>query len=103
MEQVRDRGQAAIVFVSAVSVVFVALVIALGSIGERIVDRARAQTAADAIALASLSGGRSAAERLATRHAAELVSWSRGPGQFDVVVVVRVDDELATAAATNEP
>lgn len=99
----RDGGQAAVMFVMAVSTVFVALVVALTSIGGHVIDRSRAQTAADAAALASLTGGSAAARELVEHHGAQLVSWSRGTRPDEVIVVVRVGDATASAAATNAP
>ena len=98
-----DDGQAAVALVTMVAVLFVALVVALGAFGGRSLDRTRAQTAADAAALASLDGGRSAARRLAEVHDAHLVSWTPGPGPDEVSVVVRLGDATATARATNAP
>ena len=100
---VRDRGQAAVVLVVVASVVFVVSAAALVVLGGRVVERTRAQTAADAAALASLDGGRPGAEALAERHGAELVSWVRGPGNDEVTVEVRLGHARATARATNAP
>jgi len=99
----RDDGQAAVALMIVVAVVFVTLVVAAGTLGGRALDRARAQTAADAAALGSLDGGRPAAERLAEAHDAVLVSWVPGPGPYDVSVVVRVGGTTATARATDAP
>lgn len=98
-----DDGQAAVALVVMVAVLFVALVVALGTFGGHTIDRTRAQTAADAAALASLDGGQSAARRLAEVHDAHLVSWEVGPGPDEVSVVVRFGDAEATARATNAP
>ncbi len=84
-------------------VIFVVTTMALVVLGGRVVERTRAQTAADAVALVSLDGGRHSAEALAARHEAELVSWMRGPGEGEVTVVVRVGSADATARATNAP
>ena len=68
---------------------------------QRIVDRGRAQTAADAAALAATDGGRAAAQRLAASNGAVLVSYAEAG---DVVtVVVEVDGERAMARATDGP
>jgi hypothetical protein len=104
MRHVRtDRGQAAVLFVVLVSVLFVVSITALGVVGGRVVDRARAQAAADAAALGSLEQGRLGAEVLVTRHRAVLVSWARGPGPHQVTVTVRVGTATATARASNAP
>ncbi len=85
------------------AVLLVVFVTAIGVMGRITLDRTRAQTAADAAALASLDGGRPAAEDLAERHGASVVSWVRGPGVFEVTVVVRLGQSSATARATNAP
>jgi hypothetical protein len=100
---VGDRGQAAVLLVVVSSVIFVVSITALGLLGGHVVDRTRAQTAADAAALVSLDGGRPSAEALAERHGAELVSWARGPADGEVTVVVRLGDAHATARATDAP
>jgi Flp pilus assembly protein TadG len=80
-----------------------ALLAALVDFGGITQNRARAQTAADAAALASLEGGAAAADDYATRHGATVISWSRGPGEYEVTVRVRVGDSTATARASNAP
>ena len=44
-----------------------------------------------------------AADDLARRNGAVIISWSRGPGPDEVTVVVRVGDSTATARATDAP
>jgi nitrous oxide reductase accessory protein NosL len=95
-----DKGQA-VVLLLAVVVMAALGVVAVGGFGERIVDRGRAQTAADAAALAATAGGRSAAARLAAVNGAQLVSYSEVGDA--VTVVVEVDGQHATARATNGP
>ncbi len=97
---VRDRGQA-VVLLLAVVVMAALSVIAVGDFAARVVDRGRAQTAADAAALAATRGGRSAAERLATSNGGRLISFSESAGA--VVVVVEVAGERAAARATDGP
>lgn len=101
----RDRGQAAVTSVFFVCVLFVAVAMALSTMGARLVDRTRAQTAADAVALASLAGGRSFGVDVAARHGAVVVSWTQaGAGDGRVVrVVVRVGGATASALATDAP
>ena len=53
----RDRGQAAIMFMVIVVALAVALTAGLAELGTRARDRSRAQSAADAAALAGLDGG----------------------------------------------
>lgn len=66
-----------------------------------LVDRQRARSAADAAALAGVSGGRSSSADLAAANGATLVSWRRV--DRDVTVVVRVGDQLVGARATDAP
>jgi hypothetical protein len=99
----RDDGQAAVLVIAVAAVLLVAVVLALGMMGHTAVDRTRAQTAADAAALGSLDGGRSAAVSLAQQHGASVVTWFRGPGPAEVTVTVRLGDTTATARASNAP
>jgi hypothetical protein len=95
-----DRGQA-IVLVLAVVVVAVVCTVAMGRFSARLVDQQQAQLAADAAALAGVVGGRVAAEELATANEGVLTFFEvRGD---DVLVEVRVGDELAQARATRAP
>lgn len=86
----------------AVVVVSAALVaVGLAQAGAVVVDRQRAQTAADAAALAGLSGGRVAAQQLAASNGAALLSYDQHG--FDVTVVVRVGQVSARARASDGP
>lgn len=78
-----------------------AALVALVPWGRAQVAHERARTAADAAALAGVTGGRSAASSSAAVNGAVLVSWTRD-GQV-VTVTVRVDGEQASARATNGP
>lgn len=72
----------------------------LAGISDRVVSRARAQSAADAAALAGVVEGRSGAEELARENRATLVSFDQsGSG---VHVVVERDGVRAAAAADLE-
>ena len=66
-----------------------------------VVDTARARTAADAAALASVRGGRAAADAIAAANGATVVDW-RQLGD-DIVVTVQVGDAVVTARATDAP
>ncbi|WP_394944487.1 pilus assembly protein TadG-related protein [uncultured Ilumatobacter sp.] len=103
MERRNDAGQAAVLLLVIVATVGIALMSALVEVGAITQQRARAQTAADAAALASLDGGAPAASTYAARHGATVVSWTRGPGPHQVTVVVRLGVATATARATNAP
>jgi len=96
----RDGGQV-VPLVLAVMVVVGAVMIALTHLGATATQRARAQTAADAAALAGAAEGRSAAEKLANANGARLVSY-RDVGS-DVIVTVAVEDVPATARARAGP
>ena len=52
----RDRGQAAVLVLMLATVLFVSMSAALVEIGGRVIDRTRAQTAADAAALGAIIG-----------------------------------------------
>ena len=95
-----DLGQALPLGVALAGVALV-LVLAVGELASDVVDAARARTAADAGALAGVTGGRAAAVRLAAANGAELVGW-RQVGR-EVTITVRVGDAVATARATDEP
>ncbi len=77
------------------------LTIAFGSMAGDVVDAARAQTAADAAALASIEGGPAAAGELAGRHGGTVVSWSRQGAVVEVTV--QVGQAVARARATGGP
>jgi hypothetical protein len=95
-----DRGQA-VVLLLAVVVLAALAVIAVGLFSRRIVDLGRAQTAADAAALAAVVGGRQAATRFAADNGGRLIGFAQSSD--DVTVVVEVGGERATARATNGP
>lgn len=95
-----DGGQAMPLAIAAV-VVAGLLTIALGSMAGDVVDSARAQTAADAAALASIEGGRAAASDMAVENGGSVVSWSQQGAVF--TVSVRIGDAVAVARATGGP
>jgi Flp pilus assembly protein TadG len=99
----RDRGQAAVLVLVLATVLFVSMSAALVDVGGRVIDRTRAQTAADAAALGAIIGGREAAETVAQRHGATLLSFERGPDDRRVTVVVRLGTATADAAASDAP
>lgn len=87
--------------VVAVMVVVGVVMMALTHLGVAAADRARAQTAADAAALAGAADGRPAADELAVANGARLVSY-REVGS-DVIVTVAVNAARATARARASP
>jgi hypothetical protein len=96
----KERGQAVVLLLAVVALCALA-VVGVGLFSQRIVDRGRAQTAADAAVLAATTGGRAAAARLAAGNGGTLISYSEAG---DVVtVVVDVGGERATARATDGP
>ena len=99
----KDSGQSAVLVLVVAAALGAALLAALVDFGGITQDRARAQTAADAAALASLDGGGAAAAAYAQLHGGTVVSWATGPGEHEVTVVVRVGDSVATARASDAP
>lgn len=99
----RDRGQAAVLVLVLATMLFVSMSAALVDLGGRVIDRTRAQTAADAAALGAVTGGRRVAEAMARRHGATLLSFERGPDAGRVTVVVRLATATADAAASDGP
>jgi len=91
-----DTGSATLIVV-AVVVVLASVALAIGRFGRTLNDAARAQTAADAAALAGSLGGIERATELAHANDAELVLFvSQGD---DVLVTVSVDGVKASARA----
>lgn len=85
---------------AVVSLVVVSLV-ATARFGARVVAHEQAQVAADAAALAGVSGGQAAAGRLAAANGGWLVRFT---SDGDTVVVwVQVGVDVATAKATRAP
>lgn len=87
----------ALVGVALTAAITLAMVPLLGEL----TDRQQARSAADAAALAGVTGGRSASEAFAGRNDAVLVGWRRS-GR-DVTVTVRVGDQVVSARATDGP
>lgn len=114
--RVPDRGQAIPVLLLVVALTGVCAV-GVARLGARSVHGARAQTAADAAALAGVISGRGAAAALAARNGATVVSWrpeltgadgapavDSVPGAVTVTVALVADPTVtATARATVQP
>ena len=83
--------------VAVVVVVAAGAALVLARLGAEVVDRARARTAADAAALAGVTGDRPAAEQVARADGATLERFVRVGDQVEVTV--RVDSSRATARA----
>mgnify|MGYP003347030732 CR=1 FL=1 len=92
----RDPGQAAVLMVAALAVTG-ALIVGLVQVVTVVVARQQAQSAADAAALAGVSGGPDIAAEIAARNHALLVS-SQWEGD-DLVVVVAVATMLVIEPA----
>ncbi len=75
--------------------------VATAELGTAMVERQRAQHAADAAALAAVDGGRAGASRLAAANSGRLVSFVRRGSV--VRVVVEVGEARAAAAASDGP
>ena len=95
---VDHRERAAVTILDAVFMLLAALLmVRVVELGAAAASRARAQTAADAAALAGVVEGREGADEIARRNGATLVAWVEEADQ--VQVTVRVDDAEATARA----
>jgi Tfp pilus assembly protein PilV len=98
---VRDRGAMSVLVVMVAFAITAAIMLGLVPVLGDLTDRQQARSAADAAALAGVSGGRSAAESLAAANDAVLVGWSRAG--HEVTVTVRVGEQTVTARATDGP
>jgi hypothetical protein len=97
----RDRGSM-MVFTVLVGLAFTsAALVALVPLFDEIGARQQAQNAADAAALAGVTGGRVAAADLAAANGGNLVVWER-QGRT-VTVTVAVAGRTALARATDAP
>ncbi len=95
-----DHGSA--VLMVTVAVVMAGLVaVATAELGVAMVQRQRAQIAADAAALAGLEGGRTGADRLARANGGQLAEFDRD--DWTVTVTVRLGDATARASASDGP
>lgn len=98
-----DVGQAAAFVLIAITALAVALIGAIAQFGSLVLERSAAQTAADAAALAGVSGGRASALAVAAANGGRIVAWTVGPGPHEVTVTVRVGDVVASARASDAP
>lgn len=94
-----ERGQATPLW-AIVLVLAGMLLVPLGLLARATFERAEAQNAADAVALAGALDGERAARDLAHRNGAELVAFEDLGGAVEVTVVV--GDRRATARAERE-
>lgn len=98
----RDRGQAVLMLLPVMAVAAL-LGIGVALAGRVVVDRSRAQAAADAAALAGVGGGRRAAAELAAANGGALVEFRSLGDDHTVEVVVAVGGVRARARATDGP
>ena len=97
----RDRGSMVVMVMLVGMAVTAAVTAALVPVLGDLIDRQQAQSAADAAALAGVTGGRGASVDLAEANGADLTAWRRDGRR--VTVTVRVGDQVARARATDEP
>ena len=97
----RDRGSMLVLSVLVGVAVTAAAMLALVPLLGELVDRQRAQAAADAAALAGVVDGRGGAASLAAANGGVLVGWSQTGA--DVIVEVEVAGVRAVARATDAP
>ncbi len=97
----RDRGSMLVLVVLVGLAITAAVLFALVPVLVDLTHREQARSAADAAALAGVTGGRSAAAAIASANDAELVTWSSN-GRH-VTVGVRVGGQVVNARATDAP
>ena len=99
MTSTRDSGQIGVLVVALAAV---SLVVVQGVVrfGDALIDAARAQSAADAVALAVAAGRADLTEVLSESLAADVVSID---GSVDVTVRMVVDGRTAMARAASTP
>lgn len=100
MNEMRDRGQAAVLMVAVVGLVM-ASALAVQAVVAVVVAEARAQSAADAAALRAVAAGCSATVDVLAEVRARLISCQTVG--LDAVVVVEVAGRSATARASRSP
>lgn len=97
----RDRGSMLVLTVMVGVAITAAVTLALVPVSRALIDEQRAQAAADAAALAGVTGGRTASQAMAARNGATLVTWAQSGDR--VTATVQVGNQQATAKATDEP
>lgn len=96
-----DRGAMSVLAALAAVSIVASLTFALMPVLVDLAHRQRARSAADAAALAGVTGGRVAAADLATVNGADLIGYHRA-GRA-VTVRVQVGDQVVVARATDAP
>lgn len=97
MVEASERGGALLLFALAGVFVVIATLL-LGGVAQRVVDRSRAQAAADAAALAGVVDGRAGADALAAENDAVVLHFE-DRGNAVTVEVVIPDGTTAVASA----
>jgi hypothetical protein len=85
--------------VALLFVIVAGALLALGHLGALVADRSRAQTAADAAALAGATDGEGRARMVAARNGAEVRSYASDGAAVEVVVRVGSAEASARARA----
>ena len=99
--EVRDRGAAMVLTILIALAIVGGATVSVVPVLDTLLDRQRAHSAADAAALAGVTGGQGAAVDIAAANGGVLVGWSREGRQ--VTVTVQVGEHRVTARATDEP
>lgn len=97
----RDRGSMTMLVVLVGFALTAALAAGMTPVLIDLVDRQRARSAADAAALAGVTGGRAAAHDLAEANGGSLVGWAGD--RHAVTVRVQVGDQVVVARASDAP
>lgn len=96
-----DAGSAFVLTILITLALGAAAALAVVPVAGALIDRQQAHSAADAAALAGVTGGQAASAQVAAANGAALVAWAQdGPA---VTVTVRVGDQQVTARATDGP
>lgn len=85
--QTRERG-AAIPMLALSLAIFLILSTVIVGVGNEAAKRTRAQSAADAVALAGAAGGQSEADRMAHKYQANLLTFSIDGSTVSVVLLL---------------
>jgi Putative Flp pilus-assembly TadE/G-like len=84
--------------VVAVGLLFVASL----SIARAVIERSKAQSGADAVALAGAGGGRDDADRVAFSNAVQVVAWTASDRAVEVTVELIGTHQFASARAERQ-
>lgn len=96
-----DAGSALVLTILITLALGAAAVLAVVPVTVALIDRQQAHSAADAAALAGVTGGEAASAQVAAANGAVLVAWAQ-TGR-EVTVTVSVGGQRVTARATDGP